>query len=54
MDFMKEELMEKANFALKEAEVCGASQAEVEVLRFRNALTRLANSIIDQITASGV
>ncbi|MHA1925662.1 MAG: TldD/PmbA family protein, partial [Candidatus Thorarchaeota archaeon] len=51
MDFMKEELMEKANIALKEAETCGASQVEVEVFRFRNALTRLANSIIDQNVA---
>jgi predicted Zn-dependent protease len=51
MDFLKEELVEKANLALKEAEACGASQIEIEVFRFRNALTRLANSMIDQNVA---
>ncbi|MHA2002840.1 MAG: TldD/PmbA family protein [Candidatus Thorarchaeota archaeon] len=51
MDFMKEQLMEKANLALRKAEASGASQVEVEVFRFRNALTRLANSIIDQNVA---
>jgi len=51
MDFMKEDLLEKANLALREAEDSGASQVEVEVFRFRNSLTRLANSIIDQNVA---
>lgn len=51
MDFMKEELLEKANFAIKKAEEFGASQVEVYVFRTRNALTRLANSIIDQNVA---
>ncbi|MFX1471665.1 MAG: TldD/PmbA family protein [Promethearchaeota archaeon] len=51
MDFMKEELFEKAQLALREAEASGASQVEVEVFRFQNALTRLANSIIDQNVA---
>ncbi|MHA2142890.1 MAG: TldD/PmbA family protein [Candidatus Thorarchaeota archaeon] len=48
---MKEELLEKASLALKEAEKHGATQSEVEVYRARNALTRLANSIIDQNVA---
>ncbi|MHA2068372.1 MAG: TldD/PmbA family protein [Candidatus Thorarchaeota archaeon] len=51
MDFMKDDLMEKASFALKETEKHGATQTEVEVFRTRNALTRLANSIIDQNVA---
>ncbi|MFW9862119.1 MAG: TldD/PmbA family protein [Candidatus Thorarchaeota archaeon] len=51
MDFMREDLLEKASVALGEAEAAGASQVEVEVFRFRNALTRLANSIIDQNVA---
>ncbi|MFW9845579.1 MAG: TldD/PmbA family protein [Candidatus Thorarchaeota archaeon] len=51
MAFMKEELMTKADFAIRQAESFGASQVEVEVFRTRNALTRLANSIIDQNVA---
>ena len=51
MEFMKDELMEKASFALKEAERFGASQTQIEVFRTRNSLTRLANSIIDQNVA---
>ncbi|MFW9944578.1 MAG: hypothetical protein ACFFB7_06230, partial [Candidatus Sifarchaeia archaeon] len=51
MDLKREYLMEKASIALKEAEVQGASQTEVGVSLSRMALTRLANSIIDQNVA---
>ncbi|MFQ5832709.1 MAG: TldD/PmbA family protein [Candidatus Thorarchaeota archaeon] len=48
MDFKKELLLEKAGIALSKAEALGVTQAEVEVSLIRMALTRLANSIIDQ------
>lgn len=48
MDSKKELLMEKAAIVLKEAEALGASQAQVSMTLADTALTRLANSIIDQ------
>ena len=48
MDSNKELLASKAQLVLKEAENLGASQSEVSVIYTRSALTRLANSIIDQ------
>lgn len=51
MEFMKETLLEKGVFILKQAETLGASQAEVVIQLRNSALTRLANSIIDQNVA---
>ncbi len=51
MEFNKELLLEKGQFALKQAEKLGATQAEVSVRLTQTALTRLANSIIDQNVA---
>jgi len=51
MAFNKTFLFEKAAFVLKEAEKLGASQAEVIATLSEGALTRLANSIIDQNVA---
>ncbi len=51
MDFKKELLLEKAGIALRRAEDLGVSQAEVKISLVRMALTRLANSIIDQNVA---
>ncbi|MHA1220957.1 MAG: TldD/PmbA family protein [Candidatus Heimdallarchaeota archaeon] len=51
MEFNKELLMEKGQFVLKEAEKLGATQAEIIVRMNTSALTRLANSIIDQNVA---
>ncbi|NHJ83862.1 MAG: TldD/PmbA family protein [Asgard group archaeon] len=51
MEFNKELLLEKGHFALKEAEKLGATQAEVHIELNNNALTRLANSVIDQNVA---
>ncbi len=48
MNLKKDYLLEKADIALKEADVQGASQTEVSISLERMALTRLANSIIDQ------
>lgn len=48
MDMNKNLLAEKAELVLNEAENLGASQAEVSINFTRSALTRLANSIIDQ------
>lgn len=48
MDSNKELLASKAQLVLREAENLGASQSEVSVNFTRSALTRLANSIIDQ------
>lgn len=47
----KELLLEKGQFVLKEAEKLGASQAEVTITLNNLALTRIANSIIDQNVA---
>ncbi len=51
MEFNKELLLEKAKFVLKTAEKLGATQTEVTVGLRNTALTRLANSIIDQNVA---
>lgn len=51
MNLKRECLLEKAGIALREAEGQGASQAEVGISLVRMALTRLANSIIDQNVA---
>ncbi|MHA2373122.1 MAG: TldD/PmbA family protein [Candidatus Thorarchaeota archaeon] len=51
MEFKKDLLLDRAQFMLKEAEKLGASQSEVTVYRRDSALTRLANSIIDQNVA---
>ncbi|NHJ33331.1 MAG: TldD/PmbA family protein [Asgard group archaeon] len=51
MEFNKELLLEKGQFILKEAEKLGATQAEVSIQLNQLALTRLANSIIDQNVA---
>ncbi|MCF2144352.1 MAG: TldD/PmbA family protein [Candidatus Heimdallarchaeota archaeon] len=51
MVYNKELLFEKAAIALREADKLGASQAEVLVSLSEGALTRLANSIIDQNVA---
>lgn len=51
LEFNKELLLNKAQFALKEAEKLGATQAEVHVSLNSGALTRIANSIIDQNVA---
>ncbi|MFW9799092.1 MAG: TldD/PmbA family protein [Candidatus Thorarchaeota archaeon] len=51
MDFQKEMLLEKASIALRRAEAMGVSQTEVRISLARMALTRLANSIIDQNVA---
>ncbi|MFX0116428.1 MAG: TldD/PmbA family protein [Candidatus Hodarchaeota archaeon] len=51
MKFNKELLLEKGNLILKEAERLGASQASVTIDLIDEALTRLANSIIDQSVA---
>ncbi|MFX0108186.1 MAG: TldD/PmbA family protein [Candidatus Hodarchaeota archaeon] len=48
MKLSKDLLFEKAAVALTEAEKLGATQAEVTVTLQQSALTRLANSIIDQ------
>jgi len=45
---MKETLLEKGEFILKQAETFGADQAEVSIILQNSALTRIANSIIDQ------
>ncbi|MHA2499877.1 MAG: TldD/PmbA family protein, partial [Candidatus Hodarchaeales archaeon] len=51
MTFSKELLFEKGQFVLKEAEKLGATQAEVAIELRTEALTRLANSIVDQNVA---
>ncbi|MGC9780242.1 MAG: TldD/PmbA family protein [Candidatus Heimdallarchaeota archaeon] len=51
MEFNKEFLLEKCQFILKEAEKLGATQTEVTISLRNSALTRLANSIIDQNVA---
>ncbi|MBN2154622.1 MAG: TldD/PmbA family protein [Candidatus Lokiarchaeota archaeon] len=51
MNFDKEMLLEKGRFVLKTAEKLGATQTEVTVGIQNSALTRLANSIIDQNVA---
>jgi len=51
MDFNKELLLEKARFVLKTAEKFGATQTEITIAMRTTALTRLANSIIDQNVA---
>jgi predicted Zn-dependent protease len=51
MGLNKELLLEKGQLVLKEAEKLGASQVEVNVRMSNTALTRLANSIIDQNVA---
>ena len=51
MEFNKDLLLEKAQFVLKEAERLGATQTEVTINLTKSALTRLANSIIDQNVA---
>ena len=51
MELNKELLLEKAQVALKQAEQLGATQAEITISYTTSALTRLANSIIDQNVA---
>ncbi|MFW9910366.1 MAG: TldD/PmbA family protein [Candidatus Thorarchaeota archaeon] len=51
MVWKKELLLEKAKLVLQEAEKLGATQAEVKLCVADTALTRLANSIIDQNVA---
>jgi predicted Zn-dependent protease len=51
MEFNKEFLLEKGQLVLSEAKKLGASQAEVTLRLNNSALTRLANSIIDQNVA---
>ena len=51
MEFNKDLLIEKGKFVLKEAEKLGATQIEVTISMRNSALTRLANSIIDQNVA---
>ncbi|MHA1121530.1 MAG: hypothetical protein ACTSPC_01795, partial [Candidatus Heimdallarchaeota archaeon] len=51
MEFNKDLLFEKCQILLKEATKLGASQAEVRIGLSTTALTRLANSIIDQNVA---
>jgi len=51
MELNKELLLEKAKVALKEAEKLGATQAEITINYTTSALTRIANSIIDQNVA---
>jgi len=51
MEFNKDLLFEKCQVLLKEATKLGASQAEVRIGLSTTALTRLANSIIDQNVA---
>ncbi len=51
MVFNKDLLLEKAQFVLKQAEKFGATQTEVTITSTTGALTRLANSIIDQNVA---
>ncbi|MHA2432605.1 MAG: TldD/PmbA family protein [Candidatus Thorarchaeota archaeon] len=51
MNLKREYLLEKTGIALREAEAQGASQTEVSISLVRMALTRLANSIIDQNVA---
>lgn len=51
MEFNKNLLLEKGQFALKEAQKLGATQVEVTIQLVETALTRLANSIIDQNVA---
>jgi len=51
LDFNKELLLEKARFVLKTAEKLGATQTEITIAMRTTALTRLANSIIDQNVA---
>ena len=51
MEFRKELLLEKGEFILKQAEKAGAEQAEATIVLREYALTRLANSIIDQNVA---
>ena len=48
MESNKSLLLEKANLIVKEAEKLGATQTEVSITFSNTALTRLANSIIDQ------
>jgi len=48
MEFHKNLLTEKAKFILRIAEKLGATQTEVTIGLQKSALTRLANSIIDQ------
>ncbi|HUT80190.1 MAG TPA: TldD/PmbA family protein [Candidatus Bathyarchaeia archaeon] len=51
MELNKDFLFEKGRLVLKEAEKLGATQAEVIITLSTSALTRLANSIIDQNVA---
>ena len=51
MEFNKNLLQEKGQFALQEASRLGATQAEVTITLTQSALTRLANSVIDQNVA---
>ncbi|MHA1930153.1 MAG: TldD/PmbA family protein [Candidatus Thorarchaeota archaeon] len=51
MEFQKELLYEKGKFILEQAEKVGADQAEASIVLREFALTRLANSIIDQNVA---
>ncbi|NHJ47399.1 MAG: TldD/PmbA family protein [Asgard group archaeon] len=51
MDLNKDLLKEKGQLVLKEAEKLGATQVEVSVRMSQTALTRLANSIVDQNVA---
>ncbi|MFW9789131.1 MAG: TldD/PmbA family protein [Candidatus Thorarchaeota archaeon] len=51
MENNKEILLDKARMILKEAEKLGVSQAQAMITLTSNALTRLANSIIDQNVA---
>ncbi|MFW9931925.1 MAG: TldD/PmbA family protein [Candidatus Thorarchaeota archaeon] len=51
MDSNKNVLMEKASIVIKESENLGASQIQVSMTLADTALTRLANSIIDQNVA---
>ncbi|MFX1518071.1 MAG: TldD/PmbA family protein, partial [Promethearchaeota archaeon] len=51
MEFNKNALFDKADLILTETEKLGISQAEVTIKLIDSALTRLANSIIDQNVA---
>jgi predicted Zn-dependent protease len=51
MEFSKDILIDKADMILSEAEKLGTSQVEVSITLANTALTRLANSIIDQNVA---
>ncbi len=48
MELSKDLLIDKTDLILREAEKLGISQAEVTITQTTSALTRLANSIIDQ------